>query len=70
MIARETMLIFVEGIIGAGKSTTASFITRQLQRNGISAHYVFEGGQHHPTRLMGDLPRPFMPWLDLAPAEY
>jgi hypothetical protein len=69
-MARQTGLIFVEGIIGAGKSTTASFIARQLQRNGISAHYVFEGGHHHPIRLMGDLPRPFTPWLDLTPTEY
>ena len=69
-MARQTGLIFVEGVIGAGKSTTASFIARQLQRNGISAHYVFEGGRHHSTRLIGDLPRPFTPWLDVTPAEY
>jgi hypothetical protein len=70
-MTRRSRLIFVEGIIGAGKSTTAAFITRQLQRNGVAARFVFEGGRgHHPTRMMGDLPRPFTPWLDLSTAEY
>lgn len=65
-----TRLIFVEGIVGAGKSTTAAFIERQLLRNGITAHYVFEGGIGHPTRLMGELAHPFAPWLDLDVAGF
>ena len=68
--ARATKLIFVEGVIGSGKSTTANFIARQLQRNGVPARYIFEGGHWHPTRLMADLPHPFEPWLDVTPGEY
>jgi thymidylate kinase len=41
---RDTRFIFVEGIMGAGKSTTGEFITDQLQRSGISAQFMFEGG--------------------------
>ncbi|HSH81388.1 MAG TPA: hypothetical protein VLA19_22905, partial [Herpetosiphonaceae bacterium] len=67
---RDTKLIFVEGVMGSGKSTTANFIARQLQRNGFPARYIFEGGEGHVVRLMGDLPHPFKPWLDLTTQEY
>ena len=40
---RDIHFIFVEGIMGAGKSTTAAFLTDQLRRNGIAARFVPEG---------------------------
>jgi hypothetical protein len=66
----DTRLIFVEGVMGSGKSTTANFVARQLRRNGIPARYIFEGGERHVVRLMPDLPHPFKPWLDLTPDEF
>lgn len=44
-------LIFVEGFPGAGKSTTAQFLARQLARHGRLARWVFEG----------EVPNPFVP---------
>ena len=40
---RDTRFIFVEGIVGAGKSSTATFLTDQLPRNGIAARFMPEG---------------------------
>jgi hypothetical protein len=70
MTMRDTRFIFVEGIMGAGKSTTAEFITDQLQHNGISAQFMFEGPTivepHHPLRVATDLPHPNAAWLDVT----
>src|SRR5262249_54474747 len=66
----DTRFIFVEGIMGAGKSTTAEFITDQLQRNSINAQFMFEGPTidepHHPLRVATDLPHPNAAWLDVT----
>jgi thymidylate kinase len=40
---RNTRFIFVEGIMGSGKSTMAWFLTEQLQRHGIAARFLLEG---------------------------
>ena len=44
-------LVFVEGFPGAGKSTTAQFLARQLARRGDRARWVYEG----------EVPNPFVP---------
>jgi hypothetical protein len=44
-------LIFVEGFPGAGKSTTAQFLARQLTRHGRLARWVYEE----------EVPNPFVP---------
>jgi hypothetical protein len=44
-------LIFVEGFPGAGKSTTAQFLARQLARHGRLARWVYES----------EVPNPFAP---------
>ena len=41
-------IIFVDGITGSGKSTTSSFITKQLNKNGIKAKWPTEHDEVHP----------------------
>jgi thymidylate kinase len=41
-------LIFVEGFPGAGKSTTAQFLARQLARSGGRVRWVYEGEVPNP----------------------
>jgi hypothetical protein len=41
-------LIFVEGFPGAGKSTTAQFLVRQLARHGRRARWVYEAEEPNP----------------------
>jgi predicted kinase len=43
-------LIFVEGVPGSGKSTTAQFIARQLASHGRPARWIYE--QEHPHPLV------------------
>ncbi|NOR44359.1 MAG: hypothetical protein GQ534_02145 [Candidatus Delongbacteria bacterium] len=38
----KTKLIIVEGIAGSGKSTTAHYIARQLEKNEIKAKWYYE----------------------------
>src|ERR1051326_683124 len=45
------MLVFVEGVPGAGKSTTAQFLARQLVRHGRPARWFYEE----------EAPNPFVP---------
>ncbi len=71
---RNTSLIFVEGIMGAGKSTTAWFLTEQLQRHGIAARFLLEGPTaeepEHPLRVATELPHPNGVWLDVTVQHY
>lgn len=60
---RDTRFIFVEGIMGSGKTTTALFLAEQLQRHGIAAEFMSEGG---PPRVALDLPHPNGIWLDVT----
>ena len=63
---RRTKAIFVEGIIGSGKSTTAHFLTNYLSQHLIAAQFMPEGGHEHPLRLSSTLPHPFQVWSDLT----
>jgi len=70
----NTRFIFVEGIMGSGKSTTAWFLTEQLQRHGIPARFLLEGPTveepTHPLRIATGLPHPNAVWLDVTIEEY
>lgn len=71
---RDTRFIFVEGIMGSGKSTTAWFLTEQLQQHGIPARFLLEGPTvdepEHPLRVATALPHPNAVWLDVTIEEY
>ncbi len=65
-----TRLIFVEGIIGSGKSTAARFIEAYLEQTQIAVRLVPEGGAGHPVRLANNLPHHFQPWQDATVDEF
>lgn len=71
---RNTRFIFVEGIMGSGKTTTAWFLTEQLQRYGVAARFLLEGPTaqepEHPLRVATELPHPNGVWLDVTVQQY
>jgi len=71
---KDTRFIFVEGIMGAGKSTTAWFITEQLRRRGITAGILEEGPTleqpEHSLRVATAFPHPNAIWRDLTPEAF
>lgn len=71
---RNTRFIFLEGIMGSGKTTTAWFLTEQLQHCGYAAHFLLEGPTveepEHPLRVATSLPHPNGVWLDVTIQEY
>jgi thymidylate kinase len=52
---RPTRLIFIEGLPGSGKSTTARNLTAWLVRAGVAAHCCLEVEPDHPLNVGGDL---------------
>jgi thymidylate kinase len=50
-----TRLIFIEGLPGSGKSTTARYLTTRLVRAGVAAHSFLEVGPDHPLNVGGEL---------------
>jgi thymidylate kinase len=64
----RSRLIFVEGIMGSGKSTTARWLARLYRRSGIPAQPVPEA-RPHPTNVFRSLPHWKQPWLDLRAEE-
>jgi thymidylate kinase len=64
----QSRLIFVEGIMGSGKSTTARWLARLFRRAGIPARPVPEA-HPHPTNVFRTLPHWKQPWLDLTAEE-
>jgi thymidylate kinase len=67
---RQTKHIFVEGINGSGKSTTAEFLTNYLTQHKIAARFLPEGGRGHPLRVATSLPHPFQIWRDITAEEF
>jgi hypothetical protein len=61
-------LIFVEGIIGAGKTTNARRIADHLGRRGLGAHVVSEGSPL--LRVSQQLAHPYSPWADVTVDAY
>src|SRR5205823_5257585 len=70
----DTRFIIVEGIMGAGKSTTAAFLTDHLRWNGIAARFMPEGPTidepDHPLRVATELPHPNAAWRDVTVDEF
>lgn len=66
----NTKLIFVEGIMGAGKSTTARYLTTQLQQQHLPGSLLREGGADNPVRVARSLPHRFAVWLDVTPDQF
>lgn len=64
---QDTRFIFVEGIMGSGKTTTAWFLAEHLQGQGIAAQFMSEGC---PLRVALDLPHPNGAWLDVSIEQY
>jgi len=52
---RETRLVFVEGLPGSGKSTTAQYVARRLQQAQAAAQLVAEVEPDHPLNVGGAL---------------
>jgi adenylate kinase family enzyme len=44
----KSKMILIDGIPGSGKSTTANFIHRQLQRSDIESHWFHELEKANP----------------------
>ena len=70
----HTRFIFVEGIMGSGKTTTACFLTEHLRQHGIAARFMLEGptldAPEHPLRVATELPHPNGVWLDVTVDEF
>ena len=64
----RSRLIFVEGIMGSGKTTTARWLARLFRRAGLPARPVPEA-HPHPTNVFRTLPHWKQPWLDLSAEE-
>jgi hypothetical protein len=64
----RSRLIFVEGIMGSGKSTTARWFARLFRRNGNPARPIPEA-RSHPTNVFRTLPHWKQPWLDFSADE-
>ena len=47
----KTKLIFVEGLPGSGKSSTAQYLWMQLQKQGASCRWYYEEVSPHPLAL-------------------
>ncbi len=69
-----TRFVFVEGIIGSGKTTTAEFLTDRLRQASIPARFLAEGPTvdepEHPLRVATTLPHPSAVWRDVTVEEY
>jgi hypothetical protein len=58
-------LIFVDGVPGTGKSTTAQFIARQLTRHGRPARWIYE--EEASTPFVPETPKPdYRDWDEFA----
>lgn len=66
----DTKVIFVEGIMGSGKSTIAKFLSDQISQEGLKARFVPESELPHPTRVMWDLANPHKPWMDVTTEDF
>jgi hypothetical protein len=52
---RETKLIFVEGLPGSGKTTTASWLASRLQSERLMVNLLLEHQPEHPLNVGGTL---------------
>jgi hypothetical protein len=70
----QTRFIFVEGIVGSGKTSTAEFLTARLLQCGIETRFLPEGptieAPEHPLRVATTLPHPGAVWRDITVAAF
>src|SRR5262245_6216897 len=52
---RDTKLIFIEGLPGSGKTTTASWLTSRLHAERLRVNLVLEHQPEHPLNVGGTL---------------
>ena len=52
---RQTTLVFVEGLPGSGKSTTARYVAGRLQQSQVDARLIAEVESDHPLNVGGVL---------------
>jgi len=50
-----TRLVFVDGLPGSGKSTTAAYVAGLLEQRGVPARLLREREDSHPLNVGGDL---------------
>ena len=67
---RATKLLLVEGLPGAGKSTLAHALLRQLGMHGIAARWWYEEVVGHPVYCFRDLPELRRVVADLEAGEH
>jgi hypothetical protein len=67
--APHHLLIF-EGIMGSGKSTTSTWLSRRLREAGYKTRLISEGTKPHPTTLLLTLQNWMQPWTEIGAAEY
>lgn len=71
---RATRFVFVQGIVGAGKSTTALSLAKHMRRYGVPNRFLPEGptceAPAHPLRVGPELPHPQAVWRDLTVEQY
>jgi len=53
-IMMKTNLIIVEGMPGSGKSTTAQYISMQLNKNSIPSNWYYEVESNHPLECFDE----------------
>ena len=51
----DTRVIFVDGLPGSGKSTTAEYVAGALEQRGIPCRLLRERETDHPLNVGGDL---------------
>ena len=51
----RSRVVFVDGLPGSGKSTTAGYIARELEQRGIPCRLLRERETDHPLNVGGDL---------------
>jgi hypothetical protein len=51
----RTRIIFVDGLPGSGKSTTAEYVAGELEQRGIRCRLLRERETEHPLNVGGDL---------------
>jgi len=70
----HTRFVFVEGIMGAGKSTTVEFLCETLKDAVVAAVPLWEGPTleepDQPIRVSTSLVHPHAPWEDLSVGDY
>ena len=66
----DITLISIDGIPGSGKSSTALWLAKMLQKRGTRVRLIPENEKPHPVRFLTDLKNPLAPWLEMGAEEF